>query len=57
VRVGDHVEAGDTLVVLEAMKMEVPIRAPRAAIVRTIHCVEGQLVQPGMMLVDLEMGQ
>jgi biotin carboxyl carrier protein len=56
VRVGDHVEAGDTLVVLEAMKMEVPIRAPRAATIRAIHCVEGQLVQPGMLLVDLAPG-
>jgi 3-methylcrotonyl-CoA carboxylase alpha subunit len=56
VQVGDHVEAGDTLIVLEAMKMELPIRAPRASTVRAIHCTEGQLVQPGMVLVDLEMG-
>jgi biotin carboxyl carrier protein len=54
VRPGDHVEAGDTLVVLEAMKMELPIRAPRAAAVRAIHCAEGQLVQPGTVLVDLD---
>lgn len=54
VRVGDHVEAGDTLVVLEAMKMELPIRAPRASTVRAIHCAEGQLVQQGAMLVELE---
>jgi 3-methylcrotonyl-CoA carboxylase alpha subunit len=57
VQPGDHVEAGDTLVVLEAMKMELPIRAPRVATVRAIHCAEGQLVQPGTVLVDLEMGQ
>lgn len=57
VQPGDHVQAGDTLVVLEAMKMELPIRAPRASTVRAIHCAEGQLVQPGTVLVDLEMGQ
>jgi len=54
VRAGDHVEAGDTLVVLEAMKMELPIRAPRASTVRAILCAEGQLVQPGTLLIELE---
>ncbi len=51
---GDHVQPGDTLVVLEAMKMELPIRAPRAATVRAVHCEEGQLVQPDQRLVELE---
>ena len=54
VQPGAHVEPGDTLVVLEAMKMELPIRAPRAATVRAIHCIEGELVQPGTMLVELD---
>ena len=53
VRPGDRVEPGDTLVVLEAMKMELPIRSPRAATVRAIHCSEGQLVQPGTVLIEL----
>jgi acetyl/propionyl-CoA carboxylase alpha subunit len=53
VRPGDRVEAGDTLVVLEAMKMELPIREPRASVVRAVHCAEGQLVHPGMRLVEL----
>jgi acetyl/propionyl-CoA carboxylase alpha subunit len=53
VRPGDRVEAGDTLVVLEAMKMELPIRAPRAGTVRAVHCEEGRLVQPDMVLVEL----
>jgi 3-methylcrotonyl-CoA carboxylase alpha subunit len=51
---GDRVGPGDTLIVLEAMKMELPIRAPRASTVRAIRCTEGQLVQPGTMLVELE---
>lgn len=54
VKPGDRVRQGDALVALEAMKMEVPIRAPRDAVVAAIRCEEGQLVQPGEQLVDLE---
>jgi 3-methylcrotonyl-CoA carboxylase alpha subunit len=53
VQPGAAVQAGDTLIVLEAMKMELPIRAPRAGIVRAIHCHEGDLVQPGVILIEL----
>jgi len=53
VQPGAQVQAGDTLVVLEAMKMELPIRAPRAARVRAVLCHEGDLVQPGTALVEL----
>ena len=53
VAAGDAVRLGDTLVALEAMKMELPIRAPRDGIVRAILCHEGQLVQPGQLLVEL----
>ncbi len=51
---GQSVAAGDLLIALEAMKMELPIRAPRAAIVRAVHCSAGELVQPGQVLLDLE---
>lgn len=51
--VGTAVSRGDTLIVLEAMKMELPIRAPRDGVVRAIHCQPGELVQPGVNLVDL----
>jgi 3-methylcrotonyl-CoA carboxylase alpha subunit len=54
VKPGDRVASGDPLVLLEAMKMEMPIRAPRAGTVRAIHCAEGELVQPDKMLVELE---
>jgi 3-methylcrotonyl-CoA carboxylase alpha subunit len=51
---GDRVAKGAPLVVLEAMKMELPLRAPHDAIVETVRCAEGELVQPGVSLIDLE---
>ena len=51
---GDVVKAGDLLIALEAMKMELPIRAPRDGVVRAVHCSAGELVQPGHVLLDLE---
>jgi len=54
VKPGDRVEDGDVLIALEAMKMELPIRAPRAGTVRAVHCREGELVQPGQVLIDFE---
>ena len=54
VREGDTVANGDTLLVLEAMKMELPIRAPGPGRVRAIRCREGELVQGDAVLVELE---
>jgi len=51
---GAQVQRGDVLVLLEAMKMELPIRAPRDGRVKALHCRPGELVQPGTPLVDLE---
>lgn len=51
---GSRVRKGDTLLILEAMKMELPVRAPADALVRSVHCHEGELVQPGTTLVELE---
>jgi 3-methylcrotonyl-CoA carboxylase alpha subunit len=53
VDVGQQVEAGDLLIMLEAMKMELPVRAPRAGTVSAIHCRPGDLVQPGPALAEL----
>jgi 3-methylcrotonyl-CoA carboxylase alpha subunit len=51
---GDAVKKGDILIVLEAMKMELPVRAPGDARVKAIHCRPGDLVQPETSLIDLE---
>ena len=51
---GQQVAEGDILVVVEAMKMEMPLRATHAATVRAVHCREGELVQAASILVELE---
>ncbi len=53
VTTGQQVATGDTLLTLEAMKMQLPVRAPRDGVVRAIHCKVGELVQPGVQLVDV----
>jgi 3-methylcrotonyl-CoA carboxylase alpha subunit len=51
---GDHVEKGQALVILEAMKMEHTIRAPSAGTVRSLNCAEGAMVEAGTLLVEFE---
>ncbi|HET9370324.1 MAG TPA: biotin/lipoyl-containing protein, partial [Vicinamibacterales bacterium] len=53
VKPGDAVTQGDVLIALEAMKMEMPIRAPRDGVVASIDCREGELVQPGVPLMQI----
>ena len=52
--VGQRVQQGDTILVLEAMKMEVAISAPAAGVVRDIKVAVGDRVVTGQTLVDLE---
>jgi 3-methylcrotonyl-CoA carboxylase alpha subunit len=54
VSAGSTVKKGDTVVVLEAMKMELPVRALADATVKAVYCHEGDLVQPDETLVELE---
>jgi biotin carboxyl carrier protein len=51
---GDAVGAGDPVIVLESMKMEIPVEAPRAGTVKEIRVAEGQTVQEGETVAVLE---
>jgi acetyl-CoA carboxylase biotin carboxyl carrier protein len=53
VEVGDEVDEGDTVVILESMKMEMPVEAEDSGTVKQINCAEGQSVQEGDVLVVL----
>jgi biotin carboxyl carrier protein len=53
VRPGDVVTRGMPMLILEAMKMEHPIVAPRDGSIASVNCTEGELVQPGLELVTL----
>nr|WP_217474188.1 acetyl/propionyl/methylcrotonyl-CoA carboxylase subunit alpha [Stutzerimonas stutzeri] len=54
VETGQQVEAGATLVVLEAMKMEHSIRAQQAGVVKSLFCAEGEMVNEGAVLLEME---
>jgi len=49
---GEDVQAGQTLIVLEAMKMELPVRAPAPGRVKAVLCRPGELVQPDVNLIE-----
>lgn len=52
--VGQRFEAHQPLIIMESMKMELTLSAPRAGVVRQILCQEGQLVEMGAVLAELE---
>jgi acetyl-CoA carboxylase biotin carboxyl carrier protein len=53
VKPGDNVEADQELIVLESMKMEIPVIAPRAGVVREIRVKETDVVAENQVLVVL----
>ncbi|HWI21756.1 MAG TPA: acetyl-CoA carboxylase biotin carboxyl carrier protein subunit [Baekduia sp.] len=53
VKVGDELQEGDTVVILESMKMEMPVEAEESGTVSTILVSEGQSVNEGDVLVEL----
>jgi acetyl-CoA carboxylase biotin carboxyl carrier protein len=54
VAVGDDVDDGDTVVIVESMKMEIPVEAEDSGTVKEIRCEEGQPVNEGDVLVVLD---
>ena len=54
VQAGQEVQAGDTIAVLESMKMEIPVHAPAAGVISEVPVVEGQIVQEGDVIVRLD---
>ena len=54
VEVGDEVSEGDTVIILESMKMEMPVEAEDSGEVAEIRCEEGQSVSEGEVLVVLK---
>jgi acetyl-CoA carboxylase biotin carboxyl carrier protein len=54
VSVGQQVRADETLMIMESMKMEIPIGAPLAGRVTKIHAREGESVQEGQLLIEVE---
>jgi acetyl-CoA carboxylase biotin carboxyl carrier protein len=50
-KAGDPVQPGDVLVILESMKMEMPVEAQAGGTVREVRCREGQAVSEGDVLV------
>ena len=50
---GDQVEDGDTLVILESMKMEIPVVAEGSGSVTKLHVAEGDVVQEGDLIASI----
>jgi biotin carboxyl carrier protein len=54
VQEGDEVAEGDTLVILESMKMEIPVLAEDAGVVVQLKVVEGEVIQEGHLIAVIE---
>ena len=55
-KVGDKVNEGDTVIILESMKMEMPVEAPCAGTVREVKIKEGEAVDEGKTLAVIDEG-
>jgi acetyl-CoA carboxylase biotin carboxyl carrier protein len=54
VKEGQQVGADETLMILESMKMEIPVTAPKAGRVSKLHVREGETVQEGQLLAEVD---
>jgi biotin carboxyl carrier protein len=52
--VGDSVAEEEVLLIIESMKMEIPVEAPRAGLIREIRVAEGDAIEEGAVLVVIE---
>jgi biotin carboxyl carrier protein len=50
---GDQIEDGDTLVILESMKMEIPVLAEEAGTLTKLHVAEGDVIQEGDLIATI----
>ena len=50
---GDQVDDGDTLVILESMKMEIPVLAESSGVVTKLHVAEGDVVQEDELIAEI----
>jgi acetyl-CoA carboxylase biotin carboxyl carrier protein len=50
---GDQVDDGDTLVILESMKMEIPVLAETPGVVTKLHVAEGDVVQEDELIAEI----
>ena len=50
---GAQVEDGDTLVILESMKMEIPVLAENSGVVTKLHVAEGDVVQEDELIAEI----
>jgi acetyl-CoA carboxylase biotin carboxyl carrier protein len=51
---GQRVAADETLMILESMKMEIPVNSPAAGTVKRLHVREGETVQEGQLLAEVD---
>jgi len=51
---GDHVNDGDTLVILESMKMEIPVLTETAGVLTRLHVAEGDVIQGGDLIATID---
>jgi acetyl-CoA carboxylase biotin carboxyl carrier protein len=50
---GDHVDEGDTLAILESMKMEIPLLSEESGTVTKLHVAEGDVVQEDDLIAEI----